>query len=105
MRQADPVLTMGAAYSSSSSWSRRASRAYWLPPGRIGNGLDAETWAVLIDADAGEMILLLNTLRDAGIGAYAEALVAVPDLGGHLDPRPRRGRNPRSTAAGPPADR
>jgi hypothetical protein len=64
---------MGAPYYSS-FWSRTASRAYWLPPGGIGNGLDAETWAVLIDADAGEMILLLDTLRDAGIAAYAARL-------------------------------
>ena len=60
---------MAAPYSS--SWSQRAARAYWLPAGGIGNGLDAETWAVLIDADASEMILLLDTLRDADIAAYA----------------------------------
>jgi hypothetical protein len=60
---------VAAAYSS--SWSRSAGRAYWLPPGGIGNGLDAETWAVLIDADASELILLLDTLRASGIPAYA----------------------------------
>jgi hypothetical protein len=64
---------MAASYSSS-SWSRRAARPYWLPPGGIGNGLDAETWAVLIDADASELILLLDTLRSAGIAAYAARL-------------------------------
>jgi hypothetical protein len=58
----------------SSSWSRRISRAYWLPPGGIGNGLDAETWTVLVDADASEMIMLLDTLRDADIAAYAARL-------------------------------
>ena len=63
---------MAASYSS--SWSRRAARAYWLPPGGIGNGLDAQTWAVLIDADASELILLLDTLRDADIAAYAARL-------------------------------
>ena len=57
-----------------SSWSRRAGRAYWLPPGGIGNGLDAETWAVLIDADASQLVLLLDTLREAGIAAYAARL-------------------------------
>jgi len=60
---------VAAAYSS--SWSQSAGRAYWLPPGGIGNGLDAETWAVLIDADASELILLLDTLRATGIAAYA----------------------------------
>jgi hypothetical protein len=58
----------------SSSWSRRVPRSYWLPPGGIGNGLDAETWAVLIDADASELVLLLDTLRDADIAAYAVRL-------------------------------
>lgn len=63
---------MAASYSS--SWSRRTARLYWLPPGGIGNGLDAETWVVLVDADASEMILLLDTLRDADIAAYAARL-------------------------------
>jgi hypothetical protein len=63
-----------AAAAYSSSWSRSAGRAYWLPPGGIGNGLDAETWAVLIDADASELILLLDILRAAGIPAYAARL-------------------------------
>jgi hypothetical protein len=63
---------MGAPYSA--SWSRKVAGAYWLPPGGIGNGLDAETWAVLIDADASELILLLDTLRDADIAAYAAGL-------------------------------
>jgi hypothetical protein len=58
----------------SSAWSGRVPRSYWLPPGGIGNGLDAETWAVLIDADASELILLLDTLRDADIAAYAARL-------------------------------
>jgi hypothetical protein len=63
---------MAAPYSSSCSW--RAARSYWLPSGGIGNGLDAETWAVLIDADASQTILLLETLRDADIAAYAARL-------------------------------
>jgi hypothetical protein len=63
---------MGTPYSA--SWSRRAAQAYWLPPGGIGNGLDAQTWAVLIDADVNELILLLDTLRDADIAAYAARL-------------------------------
>jgi hypothetical protein len=63
---------MAASYSSS-SWSG-LPRSYWLPPGEIGNGLDAETWAVLIDADASELVLLLDTLRDADIAAYAARL-------------------------------
>lgn len=55
----------------SSSWSPRASRLYWLPSGGTGNGLEAQTWAVLIDTDASQLTLLLDTLRDADIAAYA----------------------------------
>lgn len=63
---------MAAPYSS--AWSGRVPRSYWLPPGGIGNGLEAEAWVVLIDADASELILLLDTLRDADIAAYAARL-------------------------------
>lgn len=63
---------MAAPYSS--SWSGRADRLYWLPSGGIGNGLNAQTWAVVIDADASELILLLDTLREADIAAYAARL-------------------------------
>jgi hypothetical protein len=60
---------MAAPYSS--SWSGNPGRLYWLPPGGIGNGLEAQTWAVLIDTDASDLVLLLDTLRDADIAAYA----------------------------------
>lgn len=63
---------MAAPYSA--SWSGRADRLYWLPSGGIGNGLNAQTWAAVIDADASQMILLLDTLREADIAAYAARL-------------------------------
>lgn len=44
---------------------------YWLPPGGIENGLAASTWAPLLDVDASDLILLLDTLREADIAAYA----------------------------------
>jgi hypothetical protein len=64
------------AASPSSSWRRfeAMGRAYWLPPGGIGNGLEARTWAVLVDADASILVLLLDTLREAGIPAHAVRL-------------------------------
>lgn len=65
---------MASSQSSWSRWPRQAGRAYWLPPGGIGNGLDAETWAELVDADASDLMLLLDTLRDADIAAYAARL-------------------------------
>jgi hypothetical protein len=71
-RQSGMKPDMAAPYSS--SWSRTAGRLYWLPLGGIGNGLDAQTWAALIDADASELILLLDTLREADIAAYAARL-------------------------------
>lgn len=58
------------ASSYSASWSGQPSRLYWLPPGGIGNGLNAQTWAPLIDVDAGDLIMLLDTLRQADIAAY-----------------------------------
>ena len=58
------------ASSYSAAWSGRVSRLYWLPRGGMGNGLDAQTWAPLVDIDAGDLVLLLDTLRDADIAAY-----------------------------------
>jgi hypothetical protein len=60
-----------APFSSSSPWHQWEDRAYWLPPGGIGNGLDAQTCAVLTDVDASLLILLLDELRAARIPAYA----------------------------------
>jgi hypothetical protein len=59
------------ASSYSSSWARRTARMYWLPPGGIGNGLVAHTWAELIDTGSSDLILVLDTLHNAGIAAYA----------------------------------
>jgi hypothetical protein len=33
---------------------------YWLPPGGIGNGLDAHNWAELVDTGASDLVLLLE---------------------------------------------
>jgi hypothetical protein len=60
-----------APYSSSGYTRHMRDRSYWLPPGGIGNGLDAQTWAALADADASQLILLLDELREAGIAACA----------------------------------
>jgi hypothetical protein len=73
---------MAASSSSSWHWFRAMDRAYWLPPGGIGNGLNAQTWAVLVDADASILMLLLDTLREADIPAHAVRL----DLLGRRSP-------------------
>lgn len=62
---------MTAAYTARGSQSRWRERAYWLPPGGIDNGLDAVTWAVLVDVDASDMARVLAELALAGIAAYA----------------------------------
>ena len=50
-------------------------RPFWLPPGGWGNGLDAESWAAVVDV-RGELAatLLLHDLRDAAVPAYAAVL-------------------------------
>jgi len=65
---------VAASYSSSWHQQWRAAQPRWLPPGGIGNGLDADTWVVLVDADASELILLLDALAEADIAAYAARL-------------------------------
>jgi hypothetical protein len=55
----------------SSRWSRSVSRAYWLPPWGIGNGLDAETWAEIAEVSEGALQLIMESLYDAGIPAHA----------------------------------
>jgi hypothetical protein len=64
------------AASCSSSWHRfqTAIRPDWLPPGGIGNGWTRRRWAVLVNADASVLILLLDTLREVGIPAHAARL-------------------------------
>jgi hypothetical protein len=50
-------------------------RAFWLPPGGWGNGLDCESWVAIIDV-RGELpaTLLLLELRDARVPGYAAVL-------------------------------
>ncbi|HET6188619.1 MAG TPA: hypothetical protein VFE59_16715 [Trebonia sp.] len=61
---------------------RGLGRAYWLPPGGIGNGLDAESWVPLVDVRVGQVTGLLQALREAGIAGYA----AHPDRFGRSSP-------------------
>jgi len=59
------------SWSENQSLARCVARAYWLPPGGIGNGLDAETWATIMDVGAGDVSFFLDSLREAGVPAYA----------------------------------
>ncbi len=62
---------MSAPYSSGDYRYQALGRAYWLPPGGIGNGLDAPAWVPLVDVDIDEMVVLLHALREAGVAGYA----------------------------------
>lgn len=59
----------------------RATQRCWTQPGDIYNGLTAQTWAALIDAGAGEIAMLLGTLRDADIAAYAAGIDGIEATG------------------------
>lgn len=50
-------------------------RAFWLPPGGWGNGLDSGSWVALVEV-RGELpaTLLLLDLRDARVPGYAAVL-------------------------------
>ena len=62
---------MSAPYSSSAYPYRALGRAYWLPPGGIGNGLDAGSWVPLVDVREDQLTGLLQALCEAGVAAYA----------------------------------
>lgn len=59
----------GASYA---RYLRRASttRAFWLPPNGLGNGLDARSWAVIADVPAHATGGILGALRPAGVPAF-----------------------------------
>ena len=54
----------------------RLDRAWWLPPGGLGNGLDAVGWAQIMDADAPLVAPVLQALRSEGIPGYAAPAVS-----------------------------
>lgn len=50
-------------------------RAYWLPPGGWGNGLESDSWAAMADVSTDlAATLILFELRRAGVPGYAAAL-------------------------------
>ena len=50
---------------------RRFGRLWWLPAGGLGNGLDDDSWAPLLEVNADIVGLLLEAFRIAGVPAHA----------------------------------
>lgn len=48
-------------------------RLWWLPSSGYGNGLDALSWAPILEVDARIVTILLAELGRAGVPAYAAA--------------------------------
>lgn len=48
-----------------------ASRLWWLPAGGIGNGLDDDSWAPVLEISERIVPKVLSSLRLAGVPAYA----------------------------------
>jgi hypothetical protein len=51
--------------------AQRFGRLWWLPSGGIGNGIDDDAWAPILDVTADQVRPLLAALRTAGVPAYA----------------------------------
>jgi hypothetical protein len=50
---------------------QRFGRLWWLPSGGIGNGIDDDAWAPILDVTGGLVAPLLAALHEAGVPGYA----------------------------------
>jgi len=57
---------------------QRFGRLWWLPPGGLGNGIDDDAWAPILDVSADIVAPLLAALRTAGVPAYAAGAAPAP---------------------------
>jgi hypothetical protein len=57
---------------------QRFGRLWWLPPGGMGNGIEDEAWAPILEVSADHVAPLLAALRAAGVPAYAAAASPAP---------------------------
>lgn len=74
------------------SCERALGRAYWLPPGGHGNGLEACSWAPLADLTVDEADAAVDALTEAGVPAYLGDIDGPRGgrrQGGEHDPHPR----------------
>jgi hypothetical protein len=69
---------MSASISRPARQSQRFGRLWWLPPHGLGNGLDDDAWAPILDVPADLVTPLLAALRAAAVPAYAAAAPVPP---------------------------
>jgi hypothetical protein len=62
---------MKAPVSRPADCALRQGRLWWLPADGLGNGLDDDAWAPVLEVSPQIMAALLWVLRQAGVPAYA----------------------------------
>jgi hypothetical protein len=62
---------MDASVSRPAEQTGRWGRLWWLPSGGLGNGLDDETWAPVLEVSEQVVPTVLRALGEAGVPAYA----------------------------------
>jgi hypothetical protein len=62
---------MSASITRLVSQPQRFGRLWWLPPGGLGNGINDDAWAQILQVSADLVSPLLEELRIAGVPAYA----------------------------------
>jgi hypothetical protein len=67
---------MPASISRPATVPQRFGRLWWLPPGGLGNGIDDDGWAPILEVPDDIVAPLLAALRAAGIPAYAASLTS-----------------------------
>jgi len=62
---------MSASLSRPAAQVQRLGRLWWLPPGGLGNGIDDDGWAPILELASDQVAPVLAALRAAGVPAYA----------------------------------
>jgi len=62
---------MSASLSRPAAHRQGLGRLWWLPPGGLGNGLDDDGWAPILELAGDQVAPVLAALRAAGVPAYA----------------------------------
>jgi len=62
---------MAASLSRPADQTGRRGRLWWLPSGGLGNGLDDDSWAPVLEVSEQVVLALLRALAEAGVPAYA----------------------------------
>jgi hypothetical protein len=69
---------MSASISRPATVPQRFGRLWWLPPGGLGNGIDDDAWAPILEVAADIVVPLLEALGAAGVPAYAAGPTQAP---------------------------